>query len=279
MSESVVKSAARVLEVFEYFSNRRSSASVSDVCSALGYPQSSTSVLLKSLLSLGYLSYDVSTRRYLPTQRVALLGSWIHETTGGLPALMEELSNVVNETVVLAQQNGLYVQYIQVVEAHNGSRPHLPIGTRRPLTRTASGRVLLSLMSDAQILRILRRLNSQEERPENRVDERELLSAITQMRQTGFTTTENTMTRGVGSVATFAPQLPGQPPLALAVVVPVDRLRKSRETIMAAMKRMLPHNLAPRPPREISFGTTTLYTPATAVPIMPRRVTFGTEIS
>jgi hypothetical protein len=62
-------------------------------------------------------------------------------------------------------------------------------------------------------------------------------------------------------------------------VVPVDRLRRNRENIMATMKRMLPHNLAPRAPREISFGTTTLYTPATAVPIMPRRVTFGTEMS
>jgi DNA-binding IclR family transcriptional regulator len=192
---------------------------------------------------------------------------------------MEELSGLVNESVLLAQQNGLYVQYIQVVEAHNGYRPHPPIGTRRPLTRTASGRVLLSLMSDAQILRILRRLNSQEERPENRVDERELLSAITQMRQTGFTVTENTMTRGVGSVGTFAPQLPGQPPLALAVTAPIERLRKNREAIIAAMKRMLPQNMAPRAPREVSFGATTLYTPATAVPIMPRRITFGTEIS
>ena len=79
MSENVVKSAARVLEVFEYFAGRRTPATVGEVCNALGYPQSSTSVLLKSLLTLGYLSYDQGSRRYSPSVKVATLGEWIPE--------------------------------------------------------------------------------------------------------------------------------------------------------------------------------------------------------
>jgi len=79
VSENVVKSAARVLEVFEYFAGRKTPATVGEVCSALGYPQSSTSVLLKSLLTLGYLSYDQSSRRYAPSVKVASLSEWIPE--------------------------------------------------------------------------------------------------------------------------------------------------------------------------------------------------------
>ncbi len=79
MSENVVKSAARVLEVFEYFAGRRTPATVGEVCNALGYPQSSTSVLLKSLFTLGYLSYDQGSRRYSPSVKVATLGEWIPE--------------------------------------------------------------------------------------------------------------------------------------------------------------------------------------------------------
>ncbi|MSQ20016.1 MAG: hypothetical protein EXR39_10780 [Betaproteobacteria bacterium] len=79
MSENVVKSAARVLEVFEYFARRRTPATVGEVCNALGYPQSSTSVLLKSMFTLGYLSYDQGSRRYSPSVKVAMLGEWIPE--------------------------------------------------------------------------------------------------------------------------------------------------------------------------------------------------------
>lgn len=77
MSDTVVKSAARVLEVFEFFAGRKTPATVGEVCASLRYPQSSTSVLLKSLLTLGYLSYDGNTRRYAPSEKVARLGNWI----------------------------------------------------------------------------------------------------------------------------------------------------------------------------------------------------------
>jgi len=54
-AEGAVKSAKRVLEIFEFFAERKRPASVGDVVEALGYPQSSTSALLKSLVQLRYL--------------------------------------------------------------------------------------------------------------------------------------------------------------------------------------------------------------------------------
>ena len=67
--ESVIKSARRALEVLEYLDEVRSDASVMEIARALNYPQSSTSVLLRSLTSTGYLSYDPQRRRYAPTLR------------------------------------------------------------------------------------------------------------------------------------------------------------------------------------------------------------------
>jgi DNA-binding IclR family transcriptional regulator len=77
VSRSIVKSAARALEVLEYFATRRSPATVGEICSALELPQSSTSVLLKTLLKLGYLDYIRDGRRYFPTAKVAALGNWV----------------------------------------------------------------------------------------------------------------------------------------------------------------------------------------------------------
>ena len=45
----IVKSAQRVIQVFEFFNDLRSGATVADVASALRIPQSSTSALLRSL--------------------------------------------------------------------------------------------------------------------------------------------------------------------------------------------------------------------------------------
>ena len=69
-----VKSAMRTLALLDYFRRTKASASVTELSAALETPQSSTSVLLKSLVSLNYLEYDSETRRFLPSYRVALLG-------------------------------------------------------------------------------------------------------------------------------------------------------------------------------------------------------------
>jgi predicted transcriptional regulator len=50
-----IKSAMRTLALLEYFRRTKTSAAVTEIAAALGMPQSSTSVLLKSLVSLNYL--------------------------------------------------------------------------------------------------------------------------------------------------------------------------------------------------------------------------------
>src|SRR5215471_10913884 len=77
---SAIKSAQRTLAVFEYFQTRRRAATVGEISAALGMPQSSASMLLKCLLSLGYLDYSTTTRKFRPTYRVAVLGSWLHSS-------------------------------------------------------------------------------------------------------------------------------------------------------------------------------------------------------
>ena len=73
-----VKSAQRVVEVFEFFAQRRAPATLSQIATALGYPPSSTFGLLNTLRGLGYLDYSRSERTFrrsssgsLMSQRIA----------------------------------------------------------------------------------------------------------------------------------------------------------------------------------------------------------------
>ncbi len=237
MIRSVVKSAARTLEVFELFAERQAPLSVNEVGAALGFPQSSTSALLRSLAALGYLNHDLDTRRYFPTQRMALLGNWI-ELDSGVLALLEQLRRATGETVLLGQRNGLDVQYIDVLVSDAELRLHLKPGTRRPLVRTATGRVLLAQLSDAEVLRILTRSNALAA-PGARTERAELMQAIARVRTTGFAMTDGHMTSGAGVIATLMPALPRQPPMSVGIGAPIARLRASAAAIRTELARSL----------------------------------------
>ena len=62
MSGNVVKSAARVFEVLELFSELQRPLSVREIATRCRYPGSSAAALLTSMKVLGYLAYDERKR-------------------------------------------------------------------------------------------------------------------------------------------------------------------------------------------------------------------------
>lgn len=237
MSDAV-KSAARVLEIFEHFAASQAPASVMEVAKALGYPQSSTSVLLKSLVSLGYMDYDAAGRLYLPNLRLALLSNWLERGSYSdetLTRRLERIRDLSGETVLLALRNGVNAQYVVILEADSPIRFHLKTGTLRPLTRTAAGRALLVRESDAEIRRIVRRINA--EAPEHRIDEKAFLELMNGVRANGFASTAGDMTPGAGVVAVPLAASPGGTPMAVGVGGPVERLGEARRLALIGMMR------------------------------------------
>ena len=53
-----VKSARRVFEFLEYFARVQRAVSVAELAAHHAYPNSSVSALMRSMVTLGYLSYD-----------------------------------------------------------------------------------------------------------------------------------------------------------------------------------------------------------------------------
>ncbi len=239
MSDTVIKSAARVLEIFEYFSERQEPASVGDIARSLGFPQSSTSVLLKSLLSLGYLDYDPRARVYSPTMRIAFLGAWVQQRALGdnnLVKILEQIHEETGETVFLGMQNGVTVQYAHIIEAKYPVRLHMKVGTRRPITRAAVGRLLLSLHPDTEIKKILRRVNAEEPSPEHRIKESDLMKEMERIRAFGFAETRGSMTPGGGVIARLL-DLPDSPPMGVGIGAPIERLDENRDHFLSVLDK------------------------------------------
>ncbi len=215
----VVKSAARVLQVLELFDQERRPLAVAEIAAHYDWPASSTSALMASLVTLGYLEYEAGKRVYRPSVRVALLGDWIHGNLlkeGQLTRLMEHLNEVTGETIVLAAQNGLQSQYLRVLQGTNALRLHLHIGTVRPLFGSGTGNMLLGAMDDATIRKLARRFNATSP-PARRVDPETVLEHVAQDRAKGYSISLNQVTMHSGLIAMLLPTAPATQPLVLGL--------------------------------------------------------------
>ena len=218
-ANATIKSARRTLEVLEFFSHGIRKASVMQVANALAYPQSSTSVLLATLASLGYLQFDESDRSYAPTLRVMLLGSWLQDELfgqGSLVAVMERLRQRTGQTVMIGLRQGIHVRFILSLQGRDANGILYPAGVLRPVCRSAVGKVLLAALSDSHVLRIARHANA-EEAPENKVSTRELLAEMASIRQQGWAMTVDYPLPNRATLAVMLPPIKGQQEMALTI--------------------------------------------------------------
>jgi DNA-binding IclR family transcriptional regulator len=239
--DKVVKSAGRVLEIFEFFAHRAGPATVSEVATSLEYPLSSASILLKSLLTLGYLEYLPRSREYRPTIRFAVLGTWIFDRLfsdeAPIPRVMDELLAESGETIVLAMQHGLHVDYIRILQSTLPVRFHIKPGSRRPIWLPAAGKALLSQKPDAEVSAMLRRVNA--ENPKARVPAKAMLAELAAIRSQGYAMSEASIVPDTAMIAMALPVSGGHRPLAMAVSGPLERMRRNREKVVRLMRRKL----------------------------------------
>lgn len=185
---STIKSARRALQILEHMKNIRRPAGTTDVAMAFDWPISSTSALLKSLASMGYLLFDPRTRNYQASIRVGLLGGWSYDNGPDpvkIDRAMKQLSHETGAAVFLATRRTIHVQYLQVIAAQQ--RLALPaIGEMHYLTHMPGGLLLLAMEDDIVAERIIRRINAETET--RTVPVRETLAQIAAMRAQGCAT-------------------------------------------------------------------------------------------
>lgn len=238
---STVKSAARALEVLDYFRIERQPRSLGQIVEALGYPQSSTTVLLKSLTTLGYVNYDRVRRVYFPTLQVAALGEWIGPALlGGNEQLLEamrDLHNATGETVSLGVLNDVYLQYVRVIQSTHPLRFYTEEGIMRPFVQSSLGWVLASTRSAEQIERLVRRANIAIAKPSERVNVQEMVQRIVALKSDPRVYTEGTPFLGGATICALVPVTINEQPVVLGLGGILDRMRSHRARYSAALRR------------------------------------------
>jgi DNA-binding IclR family transcriptional regulator len=253
MDNSVIKTAGRVFEILEYFREVRKPLSVRDIAERFEYPLSSTAVLVKSMATLGYLSYDSRLRAYAPTILVAMLGDWIYESSfssAEILALMQSLSNSTQETIILAVQNDIQAQYVQVIQSQLPIQFYVSPGTRRPLCASGTGWALLAEQSDAAISRIHQRTLSRMGNAglSDQLELEHVMAQVRQVRERGYVYSRGTNTPGAGVIAMPLPDSPKGTRLVIGVGGLVERLDASEERLVRLMRESIDRFLKPAAP-------------------------------
>lgn len=238
MANPQVKSATRAIEILEYFKLSQQPRSMSQMASDLGYPQSSTTVMLKTLVTLGYLNFDRSTRNYFPTPKLTALGDWIPRVlfgTGKMIDALNDLHAATGEGIFLGTKNDIYLQYTRTKESIHALRFHIDEGYMRPLTLSAAGWVLLTTLPDDKVDNIVRRANISTPDAAERIKTETILEKLAEIRTRGYAYAENTPLEGGATLAILLPgEIQGQP-VTLALGGVLDRVKKNYASYEAAL--------------------------------------------
>lgn len=214
MQAHQVKSAMRALEILEYFKVNQQRRSMSEIAADLGYPQSSATVLLKTLIMLGYLSYDRGERVYFPTPKVTALGDWVPMALFGSGTILEALRDVhaaTGEGVFVGTRNDIYLQYTRTIESIHALRFHIDEGSIVPLTRSAAGWMLMADLPRERLDKLLRRANIAGKVSE-RVSMAQIEDRLAEIRHKGYAHASDLPLQGGSTLVVSLPaRIQGQP--------------------------------------------------------------------
>jgi IclR family acetate operon transcriptional repressor len=201
-SSHSVKSAGRVLDIFELLSSEPDGLSVPEISTRLAVARSSAHALVTTLLERGYL------RRQSPESRRFTLGvPLVHlglsvtdrlELRSVARGVLERLVAAWHETAVLAVADGTGLVYIdKVVSDAFGFRTDPRVNARRPLHAHSLGKALLAATGDEHVAALVAPNGLDRVTPNTIVGPDELLEDLRRTRERGYATDEQEAVLGV----------------------------------------------------------------------------------
>ncbi len=241
-STNVVKSVARVLEVFELFAQRREPMSGIQVCRALNYPKSSANAILKSLVKLGYLALNPDNLKYFPSLRVTYLGDWLPEQLLGTietTKLLESLHEATGETVTLSMQNGFHMQFIRVLPGTFPISLRVSEGFMAPIFGTAVGAAYLSTITDQMIEGLYERAANRGEFKSQAATLESVMADVVAARKDGCARGYDRILPDTGAIAAPLRTHVHDQYLVVGIGGLSARIHRSEDNIMENLKRII----------------------------------------
>jgi DNA-binding IclR family transcriptional regulator len=217
-----VKSAARVLDIFELLSSEPDPLSVAEIAAKLGIARSSAHALVHTLAGRGYLRHDSpDQKRFTLGVRLVQLGLSVTdrlELRTAARGVLERLVAAWHETALLAAADSGDLVYVdKVVSDRFGFRTDPRVNARRPLHAHSLGKALLAAAGD-ELVDAMVDGNKLERFTEFTIaDAGELRQDLRRTRERGYATDEQEAVLGVCCVGAPIRDHTGRPVAAISM--------------------------------------------------------------
>ncbi len=231
-----VKTAARVLDLFEHFAETQQPLTLSELASALSIPVSSCFALINTLRERGYLYSLRGQKNLYPTRRlldVARRSAEHDPVLQSIRPVLARLGETTRETIVLSGRYGDEITYLDICESPNSVRYHAEVGETRPLYRSSAGKAFLGAMSDQELQSALARFRFERVTAATLTSAKALRADLETSRQRGWFYNAGESVEDLGGVAVTI-ELAGER-YGLSVVGPLYRIEQHLEKCARAL--------------------------------------------
>lgn len=223
-AQANVKVIERAVGMLNCFSTDRLSLSLMDISREMELPPSTTSRILTTLEIEGFLYRDEETQRYFLGPSIARLGSLCYTHMDfrriSIP-YMAKLRKLFNESVGLYIKSNKFRICIERIESTHALKRIINVGDRLPLTRGASGKLLLAYLQPHEIAEVVA-----DDLPAD-------MSELDLIKELGYSTSRGEREEGVVSVASPIFDSMGKVIAALNISGPSARIDIERMKEMA----------------------------------------------
>jgi DNA-binding IclR family transcriptional regulator len=232
---AVVKSADRVIQIFESIGLSNGGSTHRDLSEALDIPKGSLSLLLSNLVNRDYVTFDAASKRYRLGSRLLVLTSRYLSTIDlvriGRP-ILQELVSEVNEGGEIAVMKETEILILHKEDCSRPFKYAIAIGDRGPIYATAAGKAILAYLSEDQRSRYLSLVKLAPITKNTITNRQALLRGLKDIRSTGLAYGRDELYEGVSAIAAPIFDLHGSIAGSIIVTLPSARFKPERRRII-----------------------------------------------
>jgi IclR family transcriptional regulator, KDG regulon repressor len=152
------KTLVKGLQVLTHIAHAEKNVRITDVAQDLNLTKSNAYRVLKTLESAGFIKQDPRTKDFLPSIKIWELGTQVInrlDIRSHATEALHRLADESRETVHLAILDGKEVVYIDKIDSPEPVSAYTRLGGRAPAYCVATGKAMLSQLSEAEQSRLL----------------------------------------------------------------------------------------------------------------------------
>ncbi len=231
-----VRAVERALQILSAFDDEHQERGVSDIAELMGLHKATVHRIITTLLNWGYLERAEDGEKYRLGLKLAATGLLVVQRLDfrreALP-YMRQLTETFKENCDLAVLDQGEIFGVEVVPSNQAVMIASRIGFRMPAHCSASGKVFLAFLPDAERDRLLSR--PLEYHTANTITSaEELRRQLAQVRQNGYAIDDEELEVGVRAIGVPIRNREGEVVAALSIPGPTSRMTKERVAELTA---------------------------------------------